>query len=376
MTINTITKARVIYVFKREKRYLPTEKLTKKEATQGRDYVITYSYMHFFISPDKDFLKFSTSDVWCTHFKDFYEVKKCLTEYRKEIKEAAMRAYGSEFDKTDLSITVEYLVYYDTVTKTSVFNKEETKKWGKNLVFIEFYRANSPEHPNSRCQWYTTTPEEGSVLFEVYSLEIDENDIPHFVPSKVNPCFRVYKNNQNKHCKAFGVLYNERKRCYQDVENNPLYAESQIFGRYGSYNETYGLQQAYDITGGYGCDRNNNFNEETLAILKDFGMPDYIFCGYSFSPSKVENISGFVAAMIDYEKPCSTSETMICQEISNFLKDIPFDEEHSVVKYKNGYILRLGRISQVYKFIEERGYDHRTFERIYDHKYTNDDVKS
>lgn len=376
MTRNTITKARVIYVFEQEKRYLPTEKLAKKEATQGRDYVITYSYMHFFISPDKDFMKFSTGDGWCTHFKDFYEAKKCLTEYRKEIKEAAVRAYGSEFDKTDLNITVDYLVYYDTVTKTSVFNKEETKKWGKNLVFIKLNCARSPEHPNSRYQWYTVTPEEESVLFEVYSLEVDENDIPHFVPSKVNPCFRVYKNNQNKHCKAFGVLYNERKRCYQDIESNPLYAESKIFNRYGSYDETYGLQQAYDITGGHGCDRNNDFNEETLAILKDFGMPDYIFSGYGFNPSKVDDISGFVAAMIDYEKPCSTSETMICQEISNFLKDIPFDEEHSVVKYKNGYILRLGRINQVYKIIEERGYDHRIYERIYDHKSTSEDIKS
>ena len=381
MTRNTITKARIIYVLEQKKAYSPTSKLTKKEATQGTNYIITYSYMHFFISPDKDSMKFSSSESWCTHFQTFYDAKKCLIENSKEVKQAAIRdGYGgADFDKTDLNITVDYIVYYDTVTKTSVFNKEETKKWGKNLVFIDLCGASSPRRPRLGRPWYTVTPEEGSVLFEVYDLEVDENDIPHFVPSKTNPCFRVYKNNQNKHCKAFSVLYNERKHRYQDVESNPLYAESDIFNRYGSYsyNEPYGLREAYDITGGHGCEGNYNFNEETLVILKDFDMPDYIFSGYGFNPTKINNISGFVAAMIDYEKPCSINETKICQEISNFLKDIPFDEEHSVFKYKNGYILRLGRISQVYKIIEERGYDHKTYEIIYDHKPTNDDnIKS
>ena len=375
MTRNTITKARIIYVFHELKSYSPTAKITKKEATQGIDYRIFYSYQHFFLSPDKNIIRFSTSEERCTHFRDFYEAKQCLKEYKKDIKLAAIRDSSriSPFDKTELYIGIDYQVYYDTVTKTSVFNKEETKKWGKNLVFIE---SSSRNHPDARTQWYTVTQEDDAVLFELYGLEFDEKGIPHFTPSKVNPCFRVYKNNENKHCKAFGVLYNERKHCYQDVKNNQLYADSRTLVGYGNYGAPHGIPQAYDITGGQGNQFNNKFNKETKEIIKAFGAPDYFFSGYRFNPQTINDIPSFIAAMIDYQAPCLESETAICKEISEFLKDIPFNEEHSVVKYKNGYILRLGKISQIHKVIEERGYNRKLYERLSDHKYKNDDVIS
>ena len=375
MTRNTITKARVIYVFNELKRYSPTAKLTKKEATQGTDYRIFYSYEHFFMSPDKDVMKFSTDEAYCTHFRDFYEAKQCLKEHKEDIKQAVLHgsSWRTEFDKTDLYIGVDYVVYYDTVTKTSVLNKEETKKWGKNLVFI---MGTSRSHPDSRTQWYTATQEDNAVLFELYSLEFDEKGIPHFAPSRDNPCFRVYKNNENKCCQAFGVLYNERKHCYQDVKNNQLYADSDTLVKCGYYGDSHGIPQAHDITGGYGSQLNTNFNEKTKEIIKAFGTPDYFFSGYGFNPDTIDDLSSFIAAMLDYQAPCSESETTICKEISEFLKDIPFDEEHSVVKYKNGYILRLGKINQIYKVTEERGYRKTLCERITDHKYDGIDVIS
>ena len=367
MTRNTITKARVIYAYTKDEQLPVTGRVSKALATQGIDYTITLSWTHLYISADCADIRFTSISNQCTHFHDYYDAKRQLNEHKTAIKKAEKRHRECSYmpSNESINITAKFNVYYDTVTKEFVYNKEATKKWGKNLVFITLGEHSRPVDPSPNLLWFTLSAEENSLLFETYNLRF-ENSIPHFIPNQTFQSFRVYKDHR-----VFKVFYDEKGRCYKDVEHGQLYADSFYFESNDYYDSSRGMTRAFDLTGGCAQTKKYLFNEATRKILKDFGVSDYTYTGSR--PTTMQDMKAFINDVIDFEKPFVPGATKICQEISCFLKDIPFDEEHTIVKYKNGYIMRFGKIEQIYKFeyTTKPRYGEQSGLRSY--RYRNDD---
>lgn len=369
MTRNTLTKARIVLVDTKTKTFGTNSKITSKEATQGIDYIITYSYAHLFVQPDAhhpflgDECEFSSSDCRCTHYSSYEEARKIIIENKKMLK-AKGKAYTSSSycaaEDAPVGIQATFETYYDTVTKTTVFRKEETKKWGKNLLFIDRRHCSHAPNLKTKSQFFTITEEPESLLIEIFGVKYDDHNVPHIIVSPHNPPFRIYKDGR-----AYEVAYKENKRAYVDLPNIQLYADDERFRNiYYYYDDSrdWGLTRAIDATSGY-CEeeRWGHFAASTREMLTKFGVPEFMFGGYYSSPDSVDTLLEMIQAFLKFSVPYHKGETLICQEISTFLNGVPFDEEHAVVKYKNGYILRLGKINQCYKVTETRGYNQQVY---------------
>ena len=350
MTRNTLTKAKVVLVYQQKKSYTLTEKVSKKDRTNGIDYVIFLSDDWHCLANNSYGISFTFSNS-CTHFQTFDDAKKFINEHRDEIKEASKRftENGKGCKIKSLKIQGSYTMFYNKMNKEEAHSQKEAQaKWGKNLLFINYGDrciTRSCE-PGERLPIFTVTKEEDALLFEFFQISKDADDNTQIIPSRDISSFRMYTNHT-----AYKVDYSNTKRKY--IDNGQVFADSQLFkDMYGWGSERRGVNQSYDATQRVIEEgRCNCFTKETLQIIKDFGVPDFaILNGYSSGRViQMDNISSMTQAYLNYLLPCSANETKICQEITEFLKNIPFDAEHNVVKYKNGYILRLGQVYQTYK---------------------------
>lgn len=96
----------------------------------------------------------------------------------------------------------------------------------------------------------------------------------------------------------------------------------------------------------------DKFSAETMGVLKQSGFPSVYWphsWGFHESPSRINN---FGALMRCVNKSSSSKDgTIRSNEINDYCANIPFDEEHCVVPFKNGYIARFGRIIQAWQNI-------------------------
>lgn len=352
MTRNTITKAKTIIYYGQERSFETNAKVKHKEATQGNFYFIRCGWAYL---TTEGRIHFDRSKENALHFDTYQEARQFFYKNRKVIRQEKALDTWSWSGEEKIVITGAFDVYRDISSGKEVLSLAEAYKFGKNLIFIkdyddDFKTRDLLDDDNNR--WFTVEKEENSLLFQLYRFVNDENNNLHLttVPGKQ---FRLYKNGR-----AFYITYNKKTHCYEDGNVADSYeAASNYIG-------------AHDLTGDWGSMGSRYFNKNTQEIFKEFGIPNYFHNGRYQSLSKIETFYDLSCGFILPLSPCSDGETKICKEISEALKDIPFDAEHAVVKVKNGYVLRIGKINQIYE-VEEESYPHRRFI-----KYSSSDRKS
>ncbi len=92
------------------------------------------------------------------------------------------------------------------------------------------------------------------------------------------------------------------------------------------------------------------FAPETGKILAEAGFDTVKFnrnWGGSDEVTRINHLDKLLHKTLPYP----AEQTAISKEINDFLKDVPFDREHSVVPFKGGYICRFARIAQAWQEI-------------------------
>ncbi len=342
MTRNTITKAKAIVYFGQTRSFATNAKVNHKEATQGKYYFIRFQY--FYLTTEER-IHFVRSENEAMRFSTYQEARQFFYKNRKVIrteKRNQLNEYSWMVDE-DIVITGMFDVYHDISSGNEVLSLTEAYKFGKNLIFIKNYDNDFRTRyllDDENNRWFTVEKEENSLLFQLYRFIKDESDNLHLT-TVLGKQIRLYKNGR-----AFYVTYNKKTRCYED---------DKVADSYEAANNYLG---AHDLTGNWGEMGARYFNQNTKEIFKEFGIPKYFHDGRYQSLSKIETFYDLGRGFILSSSPCSDGETKICKEISEALKDIPFDVEHAVVKVKNGYVLRIGKINQIYE-VEEENYLHR-----------------
>ena len=392
MTRETIKKTRIIFVVKEEKFFGIHERVSKDVVTYGYDFYILYENDVLCCCEDANHpgaVAFNYRDG--TKFATFEEAKNFLKERRTAIMEAQKAVFAhhnrywdrekceyvsngkfkATLESNKLKIKGTFNRYYDTFTHKVTYSETIAKNWCKNSVF--FLRKNSnfstPIEDSSNC-FLLATEEPESVLFEQYEIVWENNAakgyaVPQFKLINPAPVIRIYKD------KFMRVVYNARTRKYED--DKEIFREDDIFTTY--WRNWYGgddtkFRDAYDLS----CPiieegDSREFSSATKMLLKNkLNAPQFVPespSHYSSTADEINNIHALSVSLLKRRSPYYDNETKICKEITDFLQNIPFDEEHAVVKYKNGYILRLGAITQIYqrKKINSRGetvYEYRT----------------
>lgn len=92
----------------------------------------------------------------------------------------------------------------------------------------------------------------------------------------------------------------------------------------------------------------SKFSPDTARLLQTFGFETI---RYSRGYHRWENAYRINTLMKFRRKQMIEipTQTKISSEINEFLKDIPFDEQHAVVPFKGGYICRFARITQTWQ---------------------------
>lgn len=111
------------------------------------------------------------------------------------------------------------------------------------------------------------------------------------------------------------------------------------------------------------------FHPDTMKILQNAGFETVLWgrsWGFNESVSRVNTFN----RLMHYESKRRSNlyyhnETQRSVEINNFCKDLPFDEEHCVVPFKNGYIARFGKIIQAWQNVSST-YSSPSTSRAYD----------
>lgn len=392
MTRNTFTKARIFLAMNVTKTFAITQKVDRKTATRGIEYCICYNgneYERYFALADGSAGNFTYHNNY-THFPTFDAAKKYFKEHKAEIVAAAKRYYEIsnrssvvlfnekpskfKFTKTTVSIRASFHVYRDTITGIEYHSLAEVEKVCKNHLIIKRERVlNINGLIDKDLSFYTLERGKDFLLFEFYQIEYNDGK-PRIILHKKNKPFKIYNNK-----KAFYCRYNEKsskytnaEELYQDDGNfqNSVYYRDSSF--YNGYNRSIDANERYIREDDYSY----KFTDKSLKIIKDFGIPEYFFTGYDFSPSDVSSIAELAVCYLSKKDNMlyNSSETQICKDVTDFLANIPFDKEHSVVKFRNGYILRLGKIVQAYKKAYTRS-DGRVIYSLINHPVATDSVE-
>lgn len=363
MTRNNITKAKIIIINRQQKDFSITEKINANEAKKGAGYAICYDGCWFCYSPATgELMDFSRGNHY-THFGTFYEAKSFINNNREAFKNAIGKIYQPlcrhhhykfKFDKNKIKIIGDFNYYFDTTTGKKYYSRQEVEKLSKNLLFVEksyYSEAGEAIYHKIRISesFFTSSKEENSILFEFYQIQYDEDNIPHVIPHKYNKAFRIYNNG-----KAFYCQYNDKKHQY--IDDTRINKNDNEFNRRYSYSGNYysdGYIRSVDAT--ERCIHEDGstptFTQTTMNIIKELGIPEYYFNRQWNQPYHVNDYRDLLQSFIrsTYDVGYDSSEPQILQDVADFLRDIPFDEERSVVKFRNGYILRLGTIRQIYE---------------------------
>lgn len=386
MTRNTFTKARIILIAHVTKMFTVTQKVDRKTATKGEEYSIRYNYEKYYAPATGEAGQFTYNNNY-TRFSTLDEAKKYFREHRKEIAAAAKFVYDNDrheiigadgnpikrpkfkFTNNMVDIVGEFQIYLDTSTGKEYYSLAEAEKICKNHLFIERRsHVGLKDSIKDDLSFFTIEREKEALLFEFYQVKYNDG-IPQIVPHWKNRPFRLYSKE-----KAYYCNYNEKTHKYVDAE--PLYKDDGNFcGYYYYHSDTSynGYTRSVDANERYieEDSTSGDFTNRTLQIIKEFGIPEYHFTGYSFNPSNVDSINDLTYFMPSKDGLYSSSETQICKDVTDFLANIPFDKEHSVVKFRNGYILRLGTIAQAYK-CTTRCYDGRETCSLREHPIKNE----
>lgn len=366
MTRNKLAKAKIILAYSKKGAFTTTGKITKEQATEGTDYYITYDYYHYYKPADGNKGSFDYNDGKCTHFNSYYEAREYLIKHKEEIVAAAKfckwfrnRGIGEttafkekrvKLLQSEIKIECSWNVFYDPYKKRSCYNRNKAEKWYANHVIIHRSSNNSYD-PIENTRYYTITPDEDSLFIEYFKLEKNENG-PYLAPNRKVAALRFFN-------KKPAISYEFLNNKYVEIPNGQLYAEDDLVA--DSWARTDRLMVANDLTWGESDEtqyRGGDFNEKTQELVQRLGFPKICFGGYynSFDPSYVTSLRWLFVACLPRRSVYSSGETQICKGITDYLANIPFDAEHTVVKYKNGYILRLGKIAQAWEY----EYEYRT----------------
>lgn len=392
MTKEKLNKTKLIFVANKHKRFHLNDKVDKKMLMTGTNFRILYGDEELTNHIASNSIYFDYREG--TDFNTFEEAKKFIQEHRSEIALAMKDRYNYLARKWDsnkcqyfipsdlkfkisqerkrLTIEGKFVLYYDTFNHRETYCEEVAKKWYKNSIFFQRERPEILADIDAASNSFTLVTEEPeSVVFEQYGIIWVEDEekgykIPKFTLYEDVPVIRAYKD------KFMRVRYNERTHKYEDVCE--IFAEDSIFTSYSR--SWYGADETqffdgYDLSSPIIKEgKAREFSEETKALLKTkLNAPDFVPESpshyYGSTPDDVRNTYSLARALLKRRVPYHDNETKICKEITEFCMNIPFDEEHSVIKYKNGYILRLGAITQIFKrttvnINNETKYDYRT----------------
>lgn len=392
MTRETIKKTRIIFVAEQDKCFGIHEKVSKSVVAYGYDFYIRYEDDTLRCCEDANHpgaLAFDYRDG--TKFATFEEAKKFLQEHRTEIMEALKARFKhrnrywdrekceyvpsgkfkAALEKKKLQIRGTFKTYYDTFTHKVTYSETIAKNWCKNTFFFLRKHADFslPIEDSSNC-FLLATEEPESVLFEQYEIAWENNEakgyaVPQFKLMKPVPVIRIYKD------KFMRVVYNAHTHKYED--DKEIFVEDGVFTNY--WRSWYGddhtkFRDAYDLSCPIIEEGDSRvFSLATRMLLKKkLNAPQFVPESptyYSSNADEVDSIYELSVALLKRRHPYSDNETKICKEVADFLQNIPFDEEHAVVKYKNGYILRFGAITQVFQREKinsrgEKSYEYRT----------------
>lgn len=388
MTRNTITKAKIIIAYEKTRQMPITGKIDSALASKGDEYSIHCKYGNScayrpIIVGGKEEGRFTYSDDHI-RFSSYKEAKEYVRQHLESIKAAVAEAYADDytcdhskkyrFRLRDVKIEGHYTVFEDVASGKKVYSEERAKKLYKNYIIARTERSSGEvalfeSFLPINCFVTTATPD--YLLFEYFKLVIDHNKdtgkdqlklIAGKYKDKTQHSFKYYKNGSTFLCE-----YNEKYHRYDDIRE--LFQEDCCWGRgYYSYDENagFGFGEAQDLTERQinieSC-RRGDFSNTTMNILSDFGISKYIAQSDWNSDFGILNDMGdFGDSIVKRRQPYSENETQICKDITDFLKDVPYDEEHLVVKFKNGYIIRFGAINQAYQITDT---DYRGGPRTY-----------
>ena len=361
MTRNTITKAKIFIGANITQTYGLYDKLSIKERTCGQGYQIQllYNGRSYYKPADGDPGVFWYSPV--TNFKTFNEAKQFARNNLKEIKAAAKQAGFKNITLKSLCIEVTFHLYKDMEAQKDYYSIEEVKKVCKNYLIIERDNGRVFSSTYSSTLWniVTVTKEQDALLLEMFDIEKRPFRV---IPSRHLSTIRVYKDHR-----VFFCDYDEKKKKY--INSKLISNESEICHSLGYYSDIRGYNNHADATfdrilNEHDLEYSSSFSEKTYQLLKDFGIPGF----YLNLTNRFERIEQVQDICRVWERnPLDTlnnsNETQICKDVTYALKDIPFNEEHSVVKFRNGYVVRFGKIVQLYerKTTNYRGKEEITF---------------
>ena len=352
MTRNTITKAKIFIGAAHSRSFKLGDTPDSKYRNCGIDYTIGCGNYSYYLPADG-----SQGGFGCglfTHFRTFDEAKQHAKEHFKEIQEAAKRTLNLDIKLKDLRINCCYRLYKDLTTKQVYFSLEAAKKVCKNYLILERDQGkyfDSYWYGYGDYQISTLTEETDALLFEIFRI----NKISGQISLNQTKAIRVYKDHR-----VFFCRYDEKKRKYVDetqINNTSNMSARLSATEYGIVANVTSSKIITESSLLYG----ERFPEEIREILTNFGIPKY----YPNINNTLEEVNNLKELCCCWERSPEdelnqSNETQICKEITDFLKDVPFDEEHAVVKYRNGYILRLGKIIQAYEEVVTNGRNRTT----------------
>ena len=167
MTRNTLTKAKIILVYQEHKYFTTTAAITAKERYQAESYKITVLGYYEIRVDAADPTQFDILSRNGTYFNNYDDARRFIIDHKEEIRKMTKpHTYnGKPIPSNEIKVDARFTVYYNKNTKEKVYNLEETKKWGKNLFFIDFANSsiNPSLQPEAKTQLFTVSKEENSL---------------------------------------------------------------------------------------------------------------------------------------------------------------------------------------------------------------------
>ena len=336
MTRNTILKMPVIIRRETTKVFTLGQRVKQELAVDGETYQIT-------LKKNKDescynpFVQFDEFSNQCSFvsshgslgFTTLQEAKDFVNNILFGEKEQNIIKIN-HYTKKNVYIVGSFIEYTCTYPKQkTTYNKTKALSWYKN------YRIIKDGWSSYIC--FDINPGKNKKYIDISLYEYDSTtkkfiDVmmsPSYYNQGATPIPYVFRLGLDR--KVIGVVLPNGKLQSKDLWNLSWNNNS------AKYDLSY-----TDIAAGNGL-----FADNTLMMLNQLGFKTIDWTsnwGMSERPIRINTLS----------KLCSTRTYSNClqtnrsKEICEFLKDIPFDEEHCVVKFKNGYIARFGKLAQAW----------------------------
>lgn len=349
----------IIEVHEETRRFSPLKEPCERDNSLGKSYTIAlrdesgYGTTYVNVDEDKLFMYENRKTDKVLFGSSGYEptIFKTIKEAQQWLKENLKCGDLSLNNRKHQVITIEgtfdvYESIHNGKTKRS-YCKEEALRWFSNSILIQ-------KTWGDNTFFYIEPVAKPEKTIDIHLLEYNPT-------TKALTYYQVWDKDNTHHTDSIfrwqygtgvlGVVINHKLS--KEAPNGQQWRRHSAMENCGYYGGCSCVDIRRDDTNSINVSNGHQrFSTETMRILKSVGIPtvDWSYNSYGIheDPKRINCFSRLVGTANRFLRS-DDLPTDRSKEICAFLKDIPFDEEHSVVPFKNGFIARFGRIAQAFQ---------------------------